>query len=164
MHFEFENDKKSRLKAAFFGHTEISAKYISKASNHRQTQPKWNLLGRSDNESGHNAVIELKLVSICMCGLSKTSILFAGKLDYLQSMCDVTKVSTYAWRYCIFYVCDIFNKIWTPTENVQEILSKLYTQCLLSKLYTQCPCLRHSRFHRMKSCEHYDIIIVIWKL
>ena len=39
--------------------------------------------------------IKSKLVSICVCGLSKNSIPFAAKIDYLQSIRGVTD----AWSY-----------------------------------------------------------------
>ena len=55
-------------------------------------------------------VIKSKLISIFLCSLSKHSVLFAAKLDYSQTIRDVTKVRTDSSRY---HKCMIF-QLWTP--------------------------------------------------
>ena len=69
-----------------------------------QTQAKWNMLERDDNK----VVIccyKIKFVSICLCGFSRISVLFATKFAYLRSICDVTKACTGTWRFgiCLWY-------------------------------------------------------------
>ena len=73
-----------------------TTKYISKASNSRQTKPMWNQLGHSDNKVAI-CCYQIEIGSICLCS-SKYSVLFAAKLDFLQSICHVTKMCTDAWR------------------------------------------------------------------